>query len=249
MRAFLLHSYAQVLKMVNNKEEICVIIPARSGSKGIPDKNIKDIRGKSLLIRALEAANQIVDIQNICLSTDSVKYYEHIKPNFSPIFLKRSEYLSQDNSLAIDVWKDVINYLELKNKKFNYSIFLEPTSPMRNIKWIEEKINEFIKSDDDLWMSIKETDSKYRIEKQFKIEKNGDIKKLYKDDEVYSLRQNSFPTYHKDGVFYIAKNEYIVKTKKLFGGKIKGIINHHQSVNIDTLEDLNYAKYLFTKNK
>lgn len=249
MRAFLLHSYAQVLKMVNNKEEICVIIPARSGSKGIPDKNIKDIRGKSLLIRALEAANQIVDIKNICLSTDSVKYYEHIKPNFSPIFLKRSEYLSQDNSLAIDVWKDVINYLELKNKKFNYSIFLEPTSPMRNIKWIKEKINDFIKSDDDLWMSIKETDSKYRIEKQFKIEKNGDIKKLYKDDEIYSLRQNSFPTYHKDGVFYIAKNEYIVKTNKLFGGKIKGIINHRQSVNIDTLEDLNYAKYLFTKNK
>ena len=89
MHAFLLHSYAQVLKMVNNKEEICIIIPARSGSKGIPDKNIKEIRGKSLLIRALEAANQIVDIQNICLSSDSVKYYEHIKPKFSPIFLRR----------------------------------------------------------------------------------------------------------------------------------------------------------------
>ena len=210
MHAFLLHSYVQVLKMVNNKEEICIIIPARSGSKGIPDKNIKEIRGKSLLIRTLEAANQIVDIQNICLSTDSVKYYEHIKLNFSPIFLKRSEYLSQDNSLAIDVWKDAINYLALKNKKLNYSIFLEPTSPMRNIEWIKEKINEFIKSEDDLWMSIKETDSKYRIEKQFKIEKNGDIKKLYKNDEIYSLRQNSSPTYYKDGVFYIAKNEYLL---------------------------------------
>ena len=120
---------------------------------------------------------------------------------------------------------------------------------MRNIEWITEKINEFIKSDDDLWMSIKETDSKYRIEKQFKIEKNGDIKKLYKDDEIYSLRQNSLPTYHKDGVFYIAKNEYIAKTNKLFGGKIKGVINHHHSVNIDTLEDLNYAEYLFAKIK
>ena len=142
MHVFLLLSYAQVLKMVNNKKKICVIIPARSGSKGIPDKNIKDIKGKSLLTRALEAAIQIVDIQNICLSTDSQKYYEHIKPNFSPIFLKRSEYLSQDNSLAIDVWKDAINYLSLKNKKLNYSILLEPTSPMRNIEWITEKINE-----------------------------------------------------------------------------------------------------------
>ena len=53
------------------------------------------------------------------------------------------------------------------------------------------------------------------------------------------MRQNSSPTYYKDGVFYIAKNEYLLKTNKLFGGKIKGIINNHESVNIDTLEDLN----------
>lgn len=249
MHDFPLLFFAKVSKMLKNKEEVCVIIPARSGSKGIPDKNIKDIWGKSLLMRALEAANQIVDIQNICLSTDSEKYYKHIKPNFSPIFLKRSENLSQDNSLAIDVWKDAINFLQLKNKKFKYSIFLEPTSPLRNINWIKEKIFHFKESNDDLWMSIKETDSKYRIEKQFKIEKNGIIKKLYKDDEIYSLRQNSSITYHKDGVFYIAKNEYISNTNKLFGGRIKGIVNHHKSVNIDTFEDLNYAKFLLQREK
>ena len=234
--------------MENSKEEICVIIPARSGSKGIPDKNIKDIGGKSLLIRTLESASQLVDIQNICLSTDSLKYFEHVKPQFSPIFLKRSEDLSQDDSLAINVWKNAINFLILKKKRFNYSIFLEPTSPLRNTNWIKEQIDAFKKSDDDLWMSIKETDSKYRIEKQFKIDKKGAIKKLYKDDEIYSLRQNSSVTYHKDGVFYIAKNNYILNTNKLFQGKIKGIINHNQSINIDTFEDLNYAKFLIGSN-
>ncbi len=248
MHVFLQLFYAEGLKMIIDKKEIFVIIPARSGSKGIPDKNIKDIWGKSLLTRALEAANQIVNKQNVCLSSDSIKYFEHIKPNFSPIFLKRSKELSQDNSLAIDVWKDAINFLFTKNKRFNYSIFLEPTSPLRNVDWINQKISDFIKSDDDLWMSIKETDSKYRIEKQFKIEKNGAIKKLYKDDEIFSLRQNSSPTYHKDGVFYIAKNDYILKTNKLFGGKIKGIINHEKSVNIDTFEDLDYATYLLKNN-
>ena len=234
--------------MIIDKKEIFVIIPARSGSKGIPDKNIRDIWGKSLLTRALEAANQLVGIQNVCLSTDSIKYFEHIKTKFSPVFLKRSKELSQDNSLAIDVWKDAIKFLIIKNKKFNYSLFLEPTSPLRNIDWINQKISDFINSDDDLWMSIKETDSKYRVEKQYIIDKNGTIKNLYKDDEIYSLRQNSSPTYHKDGVFYIAKNDYILKTNKLFAGKIKGVINHNKSINIDTLEDLDYAKYLLKKN-
>ena len=96
-------------------------------------------------------------------------------------------------------------------------------------------------------MSIKETDSKYRIEKQFEIKENGEIKNQFQKNDIYSLRQNSKKTYHKDGVFYMARNDYILQASNLLEGKIKGIINKFISINIDTYEDLDYANYLTKK--
>ena len=98
-------------------------------------------------------------------------------------------------------------------------------------------------------MSIKETDSKYRLEKQFEIEENGAIKNAYQKNDIYSIRQNSKRTYHKDGVFYLARNQYIAHASNLLEGKIKGIINNFTSVNIDTYEDLDYAKFLIKKEE
>ncbi len=229
---------------MENENKLCIIIPARSGSKGIPNKNIREINGKSLLLRTFESASKICKTQNICLSTDSQAYYDHVAEKYKPIFRKRDISISGDNALAIEVWKDAINFLEKNYIKYEYSLFLEPTSPFRNIDWIKINIEKFIKSKDDLWMSVKETDSKFRIEKQFNLNHDGYISNIFNNSDEYSLRQNSKITYFKDGVFYIAKNSYILDTNKLFAGKIKGLINKYKSINIDTFEDLDYAKYL-----
>ena len=110
--------------MIQNSK-LYVIIPARSGSKGIPNKNIREIAGKSLLLRTLETATGLTDIKNICLSTDSEKYYQNIKDEFNPIFLKRSPELSTDTALAINVWKDAI-HLNNNYENYEYSICLSP---------------------------------------------------------------------------------------------------------------------------
>tara|TARA_Y100000994_G_scaffold106750_1_gene87986 strand:- start:159 stop:893 length:735 start_codon:yes stop_codon:yes gene_type:complete len=230
-------------------EDVCIIVPARAGSKGILHKNIKIINGKSLLQRTLESATSLVNTEDICLSTDSDDYYFHVRDLYNPVYLKRSNNLSGDKSLAINVWKNALEFLKNKNKQYSYSIYLEPTSPIRNTSWIREIFQKFRLSKDDLWMSIKETDSKYRLEKQFEIEENGAIKNAYQKNDIYSIRQNSKRTYHKDGVFYLARNQYIAHASNLLEGKIKGIINNFTSVNIDTYEDLDYAKFLIKKEE
>lgn len=228
----------------NSYAPLC-IVPARSKSKGLPNKNITYIGGESLLHKALHSAEIIAGIGNTCLTTDSEVYIEHAKESFSPMILKRSDILSSDNALALDVWKDAILYTKKFNKEYKISLYLEPTSPLRNNIWIKENLEKFLESEDDLWMSVKETDPKFRLEKQFEVYSNGEINHLYKNEDRYSIRQNSKKTYHKDGVFYIAKNNYILSTNSLLGGKIKAIINQYKSANIDTLEDLEYAKFLF----
>tara|TARA_A100001388_G_scaffold182021_1_gene136349 strand:+ start:18669 stop:19373 length:705 start_codon:yes stop_codon:yes gene_type:complete len=232
---------------MRNENKLCIIVPARSGSKGIPNKNIREINGKSLLLRTFESATKICNPQNICFSTDSEAYYKHVAKKYNPIFLKRDIRISDDNSLAIEVWKDAISFLNKNHSKYEYSLFLEPTSPFRNIDWIKINIEKFIKSQDDLWMSVKETDSKFRIEKQFNLNNDGYISNIFNNSDKYSLRQNSKKTYFKDGVFYIAKNDYILQTNILFAGKIKGIINNYRSINIDTFDDLDFANFLSTK--
>ena len=230
--------------MAENKYNLLAIVPARSKSKGIPNKNITYINKTSLLQRALKSSELITGINNTCLTTDSETYIKHAQKIFSPIILKRSDRLSSDTALALEVWQDTIKFTNLHHKKYKFSIYLEPTSPLRNESWIEQNIKNFIDSSDDLWMSVKETDSKYRLEKQFEVNESGKVKSLFKNNDYYSLRQNSKKTYHKDGVFYIAKNSYILKAKSLFEGNIKAIINEDISVNIDTIEDLEYAKFL-----
>ena len=77
---------------------------------------------------------------NIFWSIDNVfdkEYYDHLKNIEKPIFLERSKNLSGDKSLAIEVWKNAIEFLNKDNNKYNFSLFLEPTSPIRNTSWIK----------------------------------------------------------------------------------------------------------------
>ena len=233
--------------MKNLVRNFCIIIPARSGSKGIPNKNIQKINNQSLLNRAVSCASKLSEIEHICITTDSQEYIDHVKEEFNPNFLMRSSQLSDDNALAIDVWKDAIRYLSKEKKMYDYSLYLEPTSPLRNIEWIIKIIRDFEISNDELWMSVKETDSKYRIEKQFKLDNQSNLINFNNNVEKNSLRPTSETTYHKDGVFYIANNEYILETKSLLSGRVKGIINNYPSINIDSYQELEYAEYMLKK--
>ena len=187
-------------------------------------------------------------MKNICLSTDSDEYIKDAKEKWSPLFLKRSKELSNDKALAIDVWKNALSHLQNIGQEYEFSMYIEPSSPIRNIEWVRENIIKFINSNDDLWMSIKETDTKFRLEKQFMIDNKCNILNIFNNSEENSLRQKSKVTYHKDGVFYIAKNKYIFETNLLFSGYVKGVINKFQSINIDKLEELEYARYLIEKD-
>ncbi len=231
---------------LKTQNKFFIVIPARSGSKGIINKNIIKLDGISLLHRVLHFASEITQEKNICLTTDSEEYINHALEIKKPIIRKRPYHLSQDNSLALFVWKDAIKFMKKQNleSQFVSSIYLEPTSPLRNKSWIMQLIQEFNQSNDDLWMSLSETDSKYRLEKQFTLNNDGVPSSIFSNDDKYSIRQNSNKTYHKDGVFYIANNNYILNTLNLLNGKIKGKINKGKYINIDNLDDLKYGEYL-----
>lgn len=103
------------------------IIPARSGSKGLKDKNIIDLCGKPLIAYSIEAALKSKVFNKVIVSTDSKKYGE-IAEQYGAEVLYRGEALSNDKATSYMVIADVLSKVEI----VDYFVLLQPTSPMRD---------------------------------------------------------------------------------------------------------------------
>jgi CMP-N,N'-diacetyllegionaminic acid synthase len=123
------------------------IIPARSGSKGLPNKNIKKIDGKTLIEITVNCANKIEKIDKIFFSTDSQEYiniYKNLNIDKDITFdYLRSKELSSDTASANEYIIDCLKYLKEKNIIVKNFIILQVTSPLRQVCDIEHALNEY----------------------------------------------------------------------------------------------------------
>lgn len=107
------------------------IITARSGSKGLPDKNIKNLAGKPLIAYSIEAAIDSGCFDTIMVSTDSEKYAQIAQEYGAEVPFLRSEYTSGDTAGSWDVVREVLSEYKKFGKIFETVCLLQPTSPLR----------------------------------------------------------------------------------------------------------------------
>ena len=107
------------------------IIPARSGSKGLKDKNIRLLNGKPLLAYSVEAALESEQFDEVMVSTDSEKYAEIAKEWGANVPFLRSAELSSDTATSKDVILDVLKRYAESGQVFDTFSLLQPTSPLR----------------------------------------------------------------------------------------------------------------------
>ena len=182
------------------------IIPARGGSKGIPNKNIKIINGKPLIwwsIDVLEKAN----VDRIIVSTDSVDYKKIIEDfNFSKVeVIIRSTKNSSDTSSTESVLIETINTLGLQDD----IILVQATSPLIKTKHINEGINLYEKYDSIL-----------SVVSQKRFFWNKESIPLNYDYRNRPRRQDFDEIFVENGAFYINSSENIINTKNRLSGKI-----------------------------
>lgn len=114
------------------------IIPARSGSKGLKDKNIKSLNGKPLIAYSIEAARKAEIYSHILVSTDSEKYGEIAKQYGAEVPFFRSEENSSDAASSWDVVKESLKKYKEMGVEFDTFTLLQPTSPLRNYEDIQK---------------------------------------------------------------------------------------------------------------
>ncbi|WP_455815880.1 acylneuraminate cytidylyltransferase family protein [Clostridium butyricum] len=124
-------------------DKIIAIIPARSGSKGLKDKNIKEINGKPLIAYTIESAIKSNVFKDVLVSTDSKKYLEIAVKYGAYVPFLRNEKLAKDTSSTNDVIEDVLTQLKKIGKEYDAFMLLQPTSPLRSIEDIKNALKLF----------------------------------------------------------------------------------------------------------
>jgi CMP-N,N'-diacetyllegionaminic acid synthase len=121
---------------------VYAIVPARSGSRGVPDKNIRKILGRELISYSIEFARQLKSIDKILLSTDSEKYADIGREYGAEVPFLRSPWAAADTSMEEDILRD----LRAQFETINYSepdiiVWLRPTFLFRNVYHVQECID------------------------------------------------------------------------------------------------------------
>ena len=218
-----------------------VVIPARSGSKGLPDKNIKVLNGKPLIHYSIEVAQQIFNNEDICVSTDSDKYIKVAEKTGLRMPFVRPETLSTDNATTQDVLLHCLDFYEQKGVFYDYILLLQPTSPFREKKHLEDILMEN-NEDCDMIVSVKETDSNpYYV----LLEENeeGYLKKLMKGE--FTRRQDCPKVYEYNGSMYLIRVSSMKEKLISSFTKIKKYEMHSKySLDIDSEIDFKLAEVL-----
>ncbi|WP_260330257.1 acylneuraminate cytidylyltransferase family protein [Clostridium chauvoei] len=140
------------------EKKFLAIIPARSGSKGIKDKNIIDLNGKPLIAHTIENAKKSNIFTDIIVSTDSDVYADISRSFGAWVPFLREENLSKDTSSTEEVLLDVIKRLREMGKEYDYFVLLQPTSPLRTNKDIIKAANLIIDEELNSVVSVCEMD-------------------------------------------------------------------------------------------
>lgn len=225
------------------------IIPARSGSKGIKDKNLSQIDGKSLIRIAVETGLGSSLIDDIYISSDSEKYVnEAVSFGALSNGLRPSE-LSGDQTRTIEVVLQLLKDLGERGKKYDLVVLLQPTSPIRSSSELDKAIrilNESNSANSLVSVSKLEEPHPYKLKRI--DEATGELKPFLDGTTSEISRQMLPSAYVLTGSIYVTRINALMKSASLLPSPCLPFITDNR-VNIDTIDDLDYLKYLISNNK
>jgi len=221
-------------------KKIIAIIPARSGSKGLPDKNIKDLNGKPLIGYTIEAAIESSCFDKVIVSTDSEEYAKVSNKFGAEVPFLRSAENSNDTADSWNVCKEVLNKIK---EKFDIVVLLQPTSPLRNAQHIKEALDVFFLKNANVVVSV--TTLPHPIEWCNHLPSDNSLENFESAEHSKSRRQDLPLSYTMNGAIYIVKSELIKPDLNLCGkNSYAYIMDEAKSVDIDSEFDFLKAQIL-----
>ena len=219
------------------------LIPARSGSKGLKDKNIRLLNGKPLLAYSIEAAKESGLFDEIMVSTASQRYAEIAKQWGANVPFLRTGETSGDTASSWDVVKEVIKKYRELGSEFDTVALLQPTSPLRTSTDIIEGYRVMKEKSANLVVAVCETDHSPLWANI--LPEDHSMVNFIKPGLVRMPRQ-SIPVYYRiNGALYIIKTDHLLNSADIYSDKSYAVImKKENSIDIDDIIDFKVAECL-----
>lgn len=220
---------------------VYAIIPARGGSKGLSQKNVKLLAGKPLIAYSIEAAFQCPGISRCFVSTEDAKI-KQVSLDFGVEVIDRPEEYATDQSQTHEVVRHALEELKGIGNIPDYFILLQPTSPLRTSKHIQSCMNAFFASDVACVISVTETD--HHPYKDFVVE-NGLLQPLFDVSSVEKRRQALPEVFRPNGAIYMMSSQLFIEKNSFFvPPALPFLMDREASIDIDTAFDLLMAELI-----
>ena len=227
--------------------KILVIIPARGGSKGIPHKNIKPLNGKPLIHYTIDEARQIVNDEDICVSTDDFEIIKCVENYGLKVPFVRPSELATDTAGTYEVLLHALDFYEKQGRHYEAVLLLQNTSPFRKAEQIKEALALY-NDNVDMVVSVKECAANpyYCV---FEEDNNGYLHVCKGDGNIFR-RQDAPKVYEYNGAIYIMNAEKLKTTHMhKMQKRVKFVMDDLSSFDLDTMWDWQMAESIVSQNK
>jgi CMP-N-acetylneuraminic acid synthetase len=226
---------------------ILAVVPARGGSKSIPRKNLALVGGLSLVGHAAKVVSALPWINRAILSTDDQEIAEEGRRHGLLVPFMRPEELAGDRSTSVDMWRHAwLASEDYFGDRFDISILLEPTSPLRRPEDVERTIRILAEGGHAAAATVSRTPAHYTPHKTLTINENGLIGFYLPEGARHSLRQSIPPYYHRNGVCYAVRRATLVEKAYILEQDCAAVVIERPVINIDEELDLRIADILAT---
>lgn len=227
------------------QKKILAVVPARGGSKGILEKNLRTVGGVPLVAKVAEVLKGLDEIDRVVVSTDSDRIASVAELAGIAAPFRRPASISGDRVGDLEVLTHALRVMEeMDSCIYDIVVMLQPTSPLRTAQNVKDCLNKLVDENLDSVWTVSETDSKNHPLKQLTVGEGGELGYYDPSGSSIIARQQLMPLYHRNGVAYVMSRECLTKQKTIMGNRAAALIIKEPNVSIDTLWDLMLVNYI-----
>jgi CMP-N,N'-diacetyllegionaminic acid synthase len=221
------------------------LVPARGGSKGVPNKNVRPFANHNLLHYTARAARGSGALDRLVLSTDSLEIAEAGRREGLEVPFMRPVSLGADDSPMVRVIEHALTEVESHGWSPDIVVLLQPTSPLRCPRHIRDAITMLVESKADSVVTVNELPRDHSADYLLFRNADGTGRYCLPEGARTSRRQDARPTYWRDGTVYAFWRETLKRFGTIYGEAFQlFVLDETESISIDTQRDFDRAEQL-----
>lgn len=223
---------------------VLAVIPARAGSKRLPEKNLAELAGRPLIAWTICAALEAGFIQTVMVSTDSDRIAEASRRHGAEVPFLRPAELADDTASSVDVVLHALDAYQQRGQTFDYVLLLQPTSPLRTAQDIQAGWQLLRDKQADAVISVCEVEHSPLWSNR--LPEDGSLAGFLRP-EVLGKRSQDLPVHYRlNGALYLISVSRLMQERRfmLDQGAYALIMPRERSVDIDTSLDLKFASLM-----